>query len=164
MSVSKRSVLIAFCLFQFWFVRAGDLSKAFKYLNLGDYENAVKYFREVLQDDKANIAANYGMAKVFFAKDFKGANIDSANGYILRAIPVMHLSPDDKETKKLASLGVRTYTVGELQRWINEEAFKKDLKNMKAHLILTRRRLSMRCKELATVEKFQQVLPLRPQV
>ena len=48
---------------------AGDVDKAFKYLNTGDYPNAKKYLVEALTDEPENAAVNYGLAKYFSSKD-----------------------------------------------------------------------------------------------
>jgi len=100
-----------------------DLTKAFKYLNTGDYPNAQKYLLEVIADEPDNAAANFGMAKYYFLKDNKQYNVDSANIYIKRAVKKLPLSPDDKQTKKYLILGVRDYTIKSLQQDINEAAY-----------------------------------------
>ena len=48
---------------------AGDVDKAFKYLNTGDYPNAKKYLLEALADEPDNAAVNYGLAKYFSSKE-----------------------------------------------------------------------------------------------
>lgn len=104
---------------------AGDIDKAFKYLNTGDYPNARKYLNEVVAEEPDNVAAMYGLAKYFFAKDNSSYHIDSANYYIKAAAKKLPLNPDDKNTKKLLSLGVRDYTIQTLQKDINYEAYTK---------------------------------------
>lgn len=104
---------------------ASDLNKAFKYLNTGDYPNAVKYLREVTAEDPGNAAANYGLAKYFFAKDNPAHHLDSANTYIKLAAKKIPLNPDDKETKRFLNLGVRDYTIQTLQKDINYDAYSK---------------------------------------
>src|SRR5580698_8426087 len=79
---------------------SSDLTKAFKYLNTGDYPNAQKYLLEVIAEEPDNAAANFGMAKFYFLKDNKQYNLDSANIYIKKAIKKVPLNPDDKQTKK----------------------------------------------------------------
>ncbi len=102
---------------------AGDIDKAFKYLNTGDYPNANKYLREVLQDEANNTGANYGMAKYFSSKDNKAYNIDSANIYIQQVTGKLPFNVEDKQTKKLLSLGVRDYTIQSIQKTINFDAY-----------------------------------------
>jgi hypothetical protein len=102
---------------------AGDLDKAFKSLNTGDYPNAQKYLREVLQEEPDNAAANYGMAKYFSSKDNKDYNLDSANYHIKLAAKKIPFPPDDKQTKKFLALGVRDYTIQQLMKSINFEAY-----------------------------------------
>src|SRR2546429_620057 len=102
---------------------AGDLDKAFKYLNTGDYANALKYLNEVFSDEPGNVAANYGLAKFYFLKDNKLYNLDSANAHIKLAVKKIPLKPDDKQTKKFLTLGVRDYTVQALNQEINEAGY-----------------------------------------
>ena len=102
---------------------AGDIEKAFKYLNTGDYANAQKYLREAIADEPDNAAANYGLAKFYFLKDNKLYNVDSANIYIKRAAKKIPLSPDDKQTKKFLNVGVRDYTMQALLQEINQAAY-----------------------------------------
>ncbi|MCS6935787.1 MAG: WG repeat-containing protein [Chitinophagales bacterium] len=104
---------------------AGDLEKAFKYLNTGDYPNALKHLREVLQEEPLNAAANYGMAKYFSFKDNKAYNLDSAHAYIVVAMKRLPINPEDKEGKRFVALGVRDYTIQALYKTINFEAFSK---------------------------------------
>ena len=104
-------------------VQAGDLDKAFKYLNTGDYANAQKYMREVLTDEPTNAAANWGMAKYFSSRDNKAYNLDSANASIKAAASKIPLPEEDKETKKFLALGVRDYTIQTLQKSINFDAY-----------------------------------------
>jgi hypothetical protein len=112
-----------FCLAVASGVLAGDVEKAFKYLNTGDYANAKKYLDEAINDEKANVAANYGMAKFYSLRDNKLYNLDSANLYIKRAAAKLPLNPDDKQTKKFLTFGVRDYTVQALQQDINQSAY-----------------------------------------
>jgi len=102
---------------------SSDLTKAFKYLNTGDYANAQKYLLEAITDEPDNAAANFGLAKFYFQKDNKLYNLDSANAFITKAVKKTPLNPDDKQTKKYLVLGVRDYTIKSLQQDINQAAF-----------------------------------------
>lgn len=104
---------------------AGDIDKAFKYLNTGDYTNAYKFLMEVVREDPEHVAANYGMAKYYSLRDNAAFNIDSANAHIKRAAAKMPLNPEDKQNKKFLTLGVRDYTIQTLQREINVTAYNR---------------------------------------
>jgi len=104
-------------------VFSSDLTKAFKYLNTGDYPNAQKYLLEVIADDHDNAAGNFGLAKFYFQKDNKLYNLDSANSFIKKAVKKIPLNPDDKQTKKYLVLGVRDYTIKALQQEITQAAY-----------------------------------------
>lgn len=106
-------------------MRAGDLERAFKYINTGEYDKAQQNIKEELIDDPKNVAANYAMAKLFSSKDFKRYNIDSATIYINKSYAAIPLKPDDKLTKKYLKLGVRDFTIKELFTEINKIAFDK---------------------------------------
>lgn len=118
----KLGMLVAFMGLQF-VAYCSDLNKAFKYLNTGDYVNAQKYLLEVIADEPENPAATFGMAKFYFLRDNKLFNLDSANLYIKKAIKKVPLNPDDKQTKKYLTLGVRDYTIKTLQQEINQAAY-----------------------------------------
>ena len=118
----KLAMIAAFVCLQFA-AYSSDLTKAFKYLNTGDYINAQKYLLEVIADEPENPAATFGMAKFYFLKDNKLYNLDSANAYIKKAVKKVPLNPDDKQTKKYLTLGVRDYTIKALQQDINQAAF-----------------------------------------
>jgi hypothetical protein len=105
--------------------KAGDLDRAFKYINTGDYDKALQNIKEELDDNPKNVAANYAMAKLFSSRDFKKYNIDSATIYINKAYLAIPLNPDDKQTKKYLKLGVRDFTIKELFDEINKTAFER---------------------------------------
>ena len=96
------------------------MDKSFKYLNTGDYTNAYKYLQEAVRDEPENVAANFGLAKFYSLKDNKQYNIDSANIFVKRAAAKLPLDPKAKQTKKFLTLGVRDYTVQNLQSEINQ--------------------------------------------
>ncbi len=102
---------------------AGDLTRAFKYLNTGDYANAQKYLLEAQHDEPGNVAVDFGLAKFYFARDNKFYNLDSANVYIKLASAFLPLNPEDKQTKRLLGLGVRDYTISSLHQDINQAGY-----------------------------------------
>jgi len=114
-------------LFSFFFfsANAGDVKKGFKLLNTGVYDEAIQNFYDELKNAPENVAANYGLAKVFSAKDFQRNNLDSAFLFAQRAFVKIPLKPDDKETKKYLEFGVRDFTIQELYNDIQKEAFDK---------------------------------------
>lgn len=122
---NKKTTTVVFATMLALSVVAGDIDKAFRYLNTGDYANARKFLNEVIAEDPQNTAAAYGLAKYFFSKDNQGYNLDSANYFVKIAVKKVPLNPDDKETKRLLNLGVRDYTIQALQKDINYEAFSK---------------------------------------
>lgn len=122
-SIKQITLLLLLLLSNFLF--AGDIDKAYKYLNTGDYPNAKKYLLEVLADEPDNAAVNYGMAKYFSSKDNPAYNLDSAIVFINAAARKIPFNPDDKQTKKMLTLGVRDYTIQTLMKSINFDAYGK---------------------------------------
>ncbi|MBS1612271.1 MAG: WG repeat-containing protein [Bacteroidetes bacterium] len=105
------------------FAIAGDIDKAFKALNTGDYANARKYLMEVLADEPGSAPGFYGLAKYYYSKDNKAYNLDSANMFIKEAMHKLPMNPEDKANKKAIALGVRDYTIQTLHKDINNEAY-----------------------------------------
>lgn len=118
-----KTSLLAALLFTGLAAFAGDIDKAFKSLNAGDYPNARKYFMEVLADEPGSAPGFYGMAKYYFAKDNKAYHLDSANMFIKEAMHKLPMNPEDKANKKAIALGVRDYTIQTLHKDINNEAY-----------------------------------------
>ena len=106
-------------------ISAGDLDKAFKYINTGDYDKALQSIREELNKDPKDVAANYAMAKLYSSRDFKNLNLDSATIYINKAFAAVPLKADDKQTKKYLKFGVRDYTIKVLFDEVNKLAYDK---------------------------------------
>ncbi|HLP21965.1 MAG TPA: WG repeat-containing protein [Chitinophagales bacterium] len=120
---SLTSIITAALLLCTLFSYAGDIDKAFKYLNTGDYPNAKKFLIEALADEPDNAGVNYGLAKFFSMKDNPAYNLDSAIVYISAAAKKIPFKEDDKLTKKFLALGVRDYTIQTLQKTINFDAY-----------------------------------------
>lgn len=104
---------------------AGDLDRAFKNINSGDYDKARASIKEELEKDPKDVAANYAMAKLFSARDYKSMNLDSATIYVNKAFVAIPLKEDDKQTKKYLKYGVRDFTITELYNDINKQAYAK---------------------------------------
>ena len=119
------SIFILLFTLSFSTLYAGDLKKGFKLLNTGVYDEAIQNFYDELKDAPENVAANYGLAKVFSAKDFQRNNLDTAFLFAQRAFVKIPLKQDDKETKKFLEFGVRDFTIQELYDGIQKEAFDK---------------------------------------
>jgi hypothetical protein len=105
--------------------QAGDLDKAFKTLNAGEYDKAYLYLHEEMHDDPRSVAAQYGLGKFFSSHDNKYFNLDSATIYITRAYAAVPLKADDKTTKKYLKYGVRDFTIESLYNAVNKEAYDK---------------------------------------
>ena len=121
----KTALLLIICFTACYTVMAGDLERAFKYLNAGEYDKALQSVREELADEPTSAAANYAMARLCSSRDYRKYNLDSATIYINKAMAATPLKPDDKQTKKFLKLGVRDFTIKSLYDEINKLAFEK---------------------------------------
>ncbi|MCY7411141.1 MAG: WG repeat-containing protein [Chitinophagales bacterium] len=101
-----------------------SLSKSFGFLNSGAYDLAQTSFQKILKDNPQNGAAQFGMAKLFFMKDFNQYNLDSANAYNAASASRLTKDRTTEEKKQFPKVGYRDYTVNELQQLINSEAYR----------------------------------------
>src|SRR5262245_3053641 len=100
-----------------------SLSKSFNYYYAGQYEQANEAFHKILAKVTDNPAAAYGLANVFFMKDNRKYNLDSANHYIIKATKGLRKQWKTGDLKKFQAVGYREFTVTELQDRINKEAY-----------------------------------------
>lgn len=107
---------------------ANNLKKAFKALNTGTYDEAILNFKKDLIKTPDDVAVNFGMAKVWSAKDYAQFNLDSAFVFAARAFSKLPLNQENKTTKKYLKYGVRDFTVQELYNKIQKEAFDRSAK------------------------------------
>ena len=121
----KISLVVIMSLMSCYALIAGDIDKAFRHLNAGEYDKALESIRGELSDDPRNAAANYAMAKLCSSRDYKKFNLDSATIYINMAMAATPLNPEDKASKKYLKLGVRDFTIKSLYDEINKQAFDK---------------------------------------
>jgi TolA-binding protein len=121
----KNLVFIVLIFISAHLLQAGDLDRAFKYINTGDYDKALQNIREELTDNPKNVAANYAMAKLYSSLDYKKYNLDSATIYINKSYAAIPVNTEDKMGKKYLKLGVRDFTIKELFDEINKTAYDK---------------------------------------
>jgi hypothetical protein len=76
-----------------------------------------------LQRTPQHPAAAFGLARGFFMRDNKDFNLDSANHYAMKCAAGLKKQWKESEVKKYQSVGYREFTVNELQRNINTEAY-----------------------------------------
>ncbi len=103
---------------------AQSLNKAFSYLYAGEYTESESIFRKIISKDPDNPAAAYGLGKVFFMGDNKRYNLDSVNYYATKSAAGLKKQWKTSETKKFNQVGYREFTVMDLQKQVNEAAFK----------------------------------------
>ena len=106
------------------YVFAQSLSKSFTYLYEGQYDLAATSLHEILKYHHDNPAAQYGFAKLYSMKDYKQYNLDSANYFALKCSEGLKKEWPKGDQKKFLKVGFREYNVSELQKRINNEAYR----------------------------------------
>ena len=82
-----------------FFVTGQSLDKAFAALNAGEYDYAAELLYRITQKNDDPVA-EYGLAQIYFMKDNKKYNLDSANHYLLRSAAVLNKSWKESDPKK----------------------------------------------------------------
>ena len=101
-----------------------SLSKAFAMYNSGNYTTATTALYEVLRENPENPAAQYLLARMYFTRDNSDYNLDSSNKYNLKSATGLTKTWKEKDLEKLQATGWCEYAVNELQKKINEDAFR----------------------------------------
>jgi serine phosphatase RsbU (regulator of sigma subunit) len=99
-----------------------DLQKAFKAIDKSNYDKAIELFEVELKENSYNVAANYGMADVYFSRDFSGYNPEKAWEYIILAEENME-SAGVKEIESLSKLDIDQSDLDILRDRIDNELF-----------------------------------------
>lgn len=102
---------------------SSDLQKGLKAVDNNNYDKAIEIFKGILAKDSVDAAgANYGMAEVYFSRNYTGYNVTTAYKYVAKA---QHAFPQQTK-KQLASLskaGVDQQKISSLAQKIDDELF-----------------------------------------
>jgi serine phosphatase RsbU (regulator of sigma subunit)/outer membrane protein assembly factor BamD (BamD/ComL family) len=124
----RRFILFFVFLFSFIGVQAqlqlfsSELQKGFKALDKNNYDKALEIFSSVTKDDSADAGADYGMAEIYFSKNYSGNNIDKAYKDIILAQNNFS-NADRKELSALARLEIDQSHIDQLKQKIDDELF-----------------------------------------
>ena len=111
-------ILIVFC---FGFAPCKKkIVKGFEALNVYDYFKAKEYFEKSLK--KHEVAASYGLSKIFFEERNHFFNLDSSLHYINRSFNVID-NYDNKQLEKLKDLGITDTSLNIQYRTLSVKAF-----------------------------------------
>lgn len=99
-----------------------NIQKGFRATEKSNYDKAIEIFESVLQEDSVGIAANYGLAEVYFSKDYSGYNPAKAYPYISKA-DYAYKNASAKELQSLSKLDIDRSDVDILKDNIDDELF-----------------------------------------
>lgn len=99
-----------------------DLERGFKALDKNEYDKAIGYFTGELEDDSANAGANYGIAQVYFSKNYSGFNAEKAYGFIVQANSDYRVATK-KQLSSFTKLNVTQATIDDLKARIDDEIY-----------------------------------------
>src|SRR6187551_1551544 len=101
---------------------SSDLQKGLKAFDNNNFDKAKEIFNEIISKDSTDAGAHYGMAEVYFSRNFSGYSVTSAYKYISHA----QNSYSQQTKKQLASLskaGVDQQKISSLAQKIDDELF-----------------------------------------
>lgn len=104
---------------------AQDLSRLYKLINAGQYDQAKEVLLEKQKAKEQNVAYWFAWARFYFAPDNPAYQLDSANRYVKLALRFVPLPQEDKYTKKIAQWGVRDFSLLQLRDDIGQAAFQR---------------------------------------
>lgn len=99
-----------------------DIQKGFRATEKSNYDKAIEIFQGVLKSDSGGVAANYGLAEVYFSKDYTGYNPVKAYPYILTAYTNFNKA-GTKELNSLSKLDIDRTDLDVLKDNIDNELF-----------------------------------------
>jgi serine phosphatase RsbU (regulator of sigma subunit) len=115
-------------LLQFVFVAAhaqlfsSDLQKGLKAFDNNNFAKAIELFNGVIAKDSSDAGAYYGMAEVYFSRNYPGFNPANAHKYIVQALDYFE-DATKKETALLAKSGIDAEKISSLKQKIDDELF-----------------------------------------
>lgn len=99
-----------------------DLQKGFRAIEKNNYDKGIEIFNGMLSSDSSGVGAHYGLAKIYFAKDYKG--FDPAKAYSHISVAQRnYANVDAKTSASLSKLGVDQNTIDQLAWKIDDELF-----------------------------------------
>lgn len=126
--MKARSVLFVVFLFCFTFVNAQlqlfmtDLQKGFRAIDKNNYDKGVEIFIGILSGDSTGVGAHYGLAKIYFSKDYAGFSAEKAYSHITVA-QRNYSTADKKNLSSLAKLNIDQNSIDQLEKKIDDELF-----------------------------------------
>ena len=99
-----------------------DLQKGFRAIDKNNYDKGIEIFNSMLSRDSSGVGAHYGLAKIYFSKDYKG--FDAAKAYSHISVAQRNYATvDEKTSASLSKLGIDQNTIDQLSWKIDDELF-----------------------------------------
>jgi serine phosphatase RsbU (regulator of sigma subunit)/outer membrane protein assembly factor BamD (BamD/ComL family) len=99
-----------------------DLQKGFRAIDKSNYSKAVQIFNGIVTSDSVHVGAHYGLAKIYFSKDFAEFNLDKAYTHI-RIAEREYPNADPKKLTALNNLAIDEHAINQLSGRIDDELF-----------------------------------------
>jgi serine phosphatase RsbU (regulator of sigma subunit) len=99
-----------------------DLQKGFKAFDSNNYDKALGLFNDVLKKDSADAGAYYGIAEIYFSKNYSGYNVISSYNAIKKAQHYIS-GQSKKQSSSLAKAGIDEQKINSLRQKIDDEIF-----------------------------------------
>jgi serine phosphatase RsbU (regulator of sigma subunit) len=101
-----------------------DLQKGFRAIDKSNYDKGIEIFNGILSGDSTGVGAHYGLAKIYFAKDYTGFSAEKAYSHIV--IAQRNFANADKKTlSTLNKLNIDQNSIENLKGKIDDELFSK---------------------------------------
>jgi serine phosphatase RsbU (regulator of sigma subunit) len=99
-----------------------DLQKGLKAFDNNNFDKAKEIFNEIIAKDSSDAGAHYGMAEVYFSRNFSGYSVTSAYKYISQAKDA-YSQQTKKQLASLSKAGVDQQKISSLAQKIDDELF-----------------------------------------
>ena len=99
-----------------------DLQKGFRAFDNNNYDKALQLFTGLLKSDSSGVGAYYGLAEVYFSKDYSGYNVEKAYRHILIAQNNFG-ELTKKQLQTLSRVNIDKEKIDLLRKQIDDELF-----------------------------------------
>jgi serine phosphatase RsbU (regulator of sigma subunit) len=99
-----------------------DLQKGLKAFDNNNFDKAKEIFNEIIAKDSSDAGAHYGMAEIYFSRNFLGYSVTSAYKYISQARDA-YSQQTKKQLAALSKAGVDQQKISSLAQKIDDELF-----------------------------------------
>ncbi|HLG04011.1 MAG TPA: SpoIIE family protein phosphatase, partial [Bacteroidia bacterium] len=105
-------------------ILASKTGKGFDHISKKEFDKAIDFFEALLEENSADAGAHFGLARVYFTKEYKAYNPDAAFEHVAAAAFRFNSIPK-RETAALARHGMTGYAISSLSAKIDDALFGK---------------------------------------